>query len=211
MDAVGRRVRRGLAPGEPADLRAGEPLEGARSGVLRQHVGPAHRGLDLAAFGPRARVQPDGRDRAREERHDLRRQRPPRMQHSEPTSRGVVEIDAAVLLRRARDGRQAVERQPLFGQPREEQVERLHPHHRRRLRHRGIGVRQHAVPGAVVAQRLVEGERQLADDAVAPARGLEHDRAQALRARVEPQIQGAVGRHQAAPRSRSITSWSRRS
>ena len=133
MDARGRRVRVGLLAGEPADLRAGESLAGRRTGQRGDRVRAAERALDRPALTREwtrpatpaiaiARKSTAAAAPAEQDGSSMRRHR----------QRVAIEIDAAVLLRRAGDRTDALDVD--FGRPREPRehaIERVGPHHRR--------------------------------------------------------------------------------
>ncbi|MNC85794.1 hypothetical protein D3C83_14080 [compost metagenome] len=79
------------------------------------------------------------------------------VERSEGRSRARIQVHAAVLLGRAGDGGDLCDvdaaRQPLH-----HPVEPLGPHQRRCHADGRVSIRQYAMPGAVVRQRLVEVE-----------------------------------------------------
>ena len=164
VNAAGRVVRGGIGLEELADLRPREPLERARAGVLAERTRAADGVGDLAALGAGARIHPDRRFLARQHRRHLPGERLRGIERADCRRGAAVEIHAAVLLRRAADGRDAADVEAARRDPAEHHVERFRPHHRRRHRHVGLRARQHAVPGAVVRQRLVEDQRRFVDD-----------------------------------------------
>ena len=190
MHAIGRRIPVGIFFGELPNLRSGETLEGARPADRRERPRSADGRFDGGALAGSARVHPDRRRPAREEVANLVDERHLGHQAAEPAARQRVDVDAAVLLRRAGDGAEPAPvdvgvAHELGNHP----VERLRPHHGRRVHDPRVGVGEHAVPRAVRRQRLVVAERALEEDR--PPSGpadLDRRRRHALRAGIEPEI-----------------------
>ena len=161
MNALGGGVAAGIVRRELADLRSGEALERARAGARGQRRGAA----DSARQSPRT-----GRwcsSPSRSARRDATGAARPAARAAVPDRvaparwrrrRSDRRCRAAARTRKSRrDGRGPT---PAPARPRSS-IERLGPHDRRGGRGCRIGPRQHAVPRAVVRERLVESQRRL--------------------------------------------------
>ncbi len=189
VNAIGRGVGGRIRLRKLPDLRGREALERARAGPLRQRLAAADRGLDFRALGRRARIHPDGCRRPRENSADLLDEGPRGVQPGQRGRALRVQVDAAVLLGRSRNGREPAEVEAASREPRHHDVERFGPQQRRRRGGGRIVARQHAVSRVVVRERLVEQERGLERHAAAGPFGFEHDRRKALGAGIEPEIE----------------------
>ncbi len=164
MDAIGGGVRRRFLLEEFSDLRPREALEGARSGSDRETLAASNRVGQLSALDGRRRVQPDRRDRTRKRACDLLDDRTSRIEAGKRRCCVLIQVHAAMLLRRTRYRGKTIEIQSAVRHARQHQIERLGPHQRRRECDRRIGVRQDAMPGSVSGKHLVEHERRLEQD-----------------------------------------------
>ena len=189
VDPLGARVGRGIGGREFPDLRAGEPLVGARAGQLRERLVAPHRRRQRRALGRRAAVHPDRRDASREDPVELIDQGTAGVEPPQHRAGPVRQVDAAVLLAGAGDGADLREVQPARGQDTCHPVERGRPHHRRRRDDAPAVPRDvDPVAGAVFRKGRVEFEHVLEQDPAVGARDLDDRRGQALCARVEAEV-----------------------
>ena len=132
MDAMRVGVTGGILLGELADLRPGKALEWRGSRERRHRLTSAERDRDRGALRRRALVHPDWRFRARERRGQLSGERHCGIEVAPDRGRGLIEVDAAVLLCRAgyRGDRLQIDA-PVIRNQRHHAVERVRPHHRR--------------------------------------------------------------------------------
>ena len=109
-----------------------------------------------------------------------------------------VQIHAAVLLRGSGDGRDAADVESALRDAPDHRLERLRPHDRRRDRFPAAaksaerlaeGGGQDAVVSSVLGKGLVERQRRVEHHARVGAVDLDDDRGQALRARVEAEVE----------------------
>ena len=159
MHAIGGGVGGGLARGELADLRAGEAREGARPGALRQHRRAADGRLDRGALGgvlESIQIGAIGRDRSgticggsgRDGSSARARGLAPSLRYTLPCCCAEPEI-----------GREPRRSRPLAAIA-ASSWSRASTHITGEDVGDGrVGAGQHAVPGAVMGKRLVEGER----------------------------------------------------
>ena len=113
-----------------------------------------------------------------------------RIERPQRLRRPAIQVDAAVLLRRAGNGAQVVDVElGRLGEPRQHAIERIGPHRRRRV-HFTIGAVDHAASGAVLGKIAIEVERLIEDDAARVAVDLDDDGGQALCRAVNSEVQG---------------------
>jgi hypothetical protein len=157
----------------------------------REHPFPSHGLGDLRALLRRARVHPDGGVLTREDPADLADQRLRGIEGGEGPLRGLVQVDAAVLLAGPRHGADPGEIDPaVLRDVSHDRVERLGPHLRRGPRDERVLVRKDAVLRPVRGEALVEAQGLLIDDPPAIPLNFNRDDREALRAGVEAEVYG---------------------
>ena len=179
----------GLGDRELADLRTGETLARRRSGEGGDPIRAAERIFDLPALRGRRRIEPHRRARPGEDCRELPGEAGRGIERAQHRRRAVIQVDAAVLLRRAGNGAQVVEIEfGGLGQPGQHTIERIRPHRRRRMNFT-TGAVDHAAGRAVLGKVAIVVERSVEDDAPRVAVDLDDDGGQALGACVDSQIQ----------------------
>ena len=170
-----------------ANLRPRKAFKSRRTRGPCGRLKPAQGIANFIAFGARRGIHPDGRCAAREDAAQILDERLSGIEIGQGMRDAGVEIDGTVLLPRSRECPNAAQVDAVAFHFVEHRVEGFGPHEGRRVNDFGIGIAAHAVLRAVVRQRFVVIHRRVIRDRARVE--VDNYRAQALRARVESEIE----------------------